>query len=65
MSGRKVDVGGEGPILKFLTGQDESSCSFDHAKVWSPLLDYSIRTGDPVRCFHSWAPPSYVYLASN
>ena len=43
VSGREVDVGGEGPIFKFkrtklesefLTGQDESS--FHHAKVWSP-----------------------------
>ena len=31
--------------------------SFNHAKVWSPMLDYSDRTGYPVHCFRSWAPP--------
>ena len=44
MSGREVDVGMEGPIFIVLKLKASfllvktSTCSFDHANIWSPKL---------------------------
>ena len=48
---------GGGPNTQIAHTKLESKFSFDHTKLLSPMLDYSARMGDLVRCFHSWAPP--------
>ena len=64
VSGREVDIGGEGPIFKYIrtklvsyTYRSRRVVSVMLYKVWSLKMRYSTRTDGPARCFGSWTPP--------